>query len=317
MELQVRRVPTKLDQTAHDFARSEVASGVYTTVTNLGYQTAQLVGHRIYLFGIGGIRRDPRCFIAVLDIRIAEWKWILCEGPKEAGCQVFLYNDCIYHYGIVDWRNKTSRRLSKFDLAFDEWSYCYSSGSVPTHRQYFSGHLVEEKNVFLVFGGSRGETLLTALHLLRLPQFAWIKPKVTGSIPIPRSRHGSCVYQGAFYFYGDIRVANDLYILHFESLNRATWSNAKTNTAVIGKLSSFAMAPFGKALLILGGKNEEFHQVSMYNPATNRCCRVSTRNSEELCQDGLSVVPLDGGRALGLFKVGNLGPTFYRVTSAD
>ena len=324
MEVQVRRVTTKLEQTAREYADSVITPESFSSTTYFGYQSAQLVGHRIYLFGIGGLSRvrgEFKCFIAVLDTRAKEWKWILCEGPRDPGCQVFLYNDCIYHYGIVDWRNKESRSLSEFDLAFGEWSYCNSSGTAPRNRKYFSGHLIEEKHVFLVFGGYNSISVFNDIHLLRLPQFAWMSPKVTGSIPTPRKQYGSCVYQGVFYCYGglglDTHEQNDLYILRFDSLNRATWSRARTNTQILRNLSNFTMAPFRNVLLILGGASDEGrHEVSMYNPSSNRCSRVSTRNSQQLSYNGHSAVSLEGGRALGLLVMGGRGPIFYQVTPA-
>lgn len=321
MKLNVRHVHTKLTESLKDFAlRTTGKADALDTFSD--FLPAELVGHRIYLYGCGSRRglHGPLCFIAVLDTRRKEWKWLQNDGLNRSEGQIFLYSDSIYHFGWRDWRDPETAKLSRFDLALEEWSCCHASGDAPMFREYSSGHFIEAKtkSMFVVFGGTADQPS-NDVHLLNLSQLTWTQPEVKGTPPRPRFDHGSCVHNGALYCYGgygnNMSLLNDgLYILHFGLRNTVTWSKLVSNAESLGPLAKFSMISFHETLLIFGGEREgDLHQVTMFDPAIKQFAQVKFAKDWTHEEVRLNAVSIECGREIALVTAGRDNPILRRV----
>lgn len=282
-----------------------IRRGHHGLSTQPRYSAVEQVGHYFYAYGSLSYRIGPSsrwAVIAVLDFPQKMWRWIYCPGCGLQGSKVFLYNDALYMFGARDWQGKVSREMSKFDLMEESWSYALSSGEKPVNRSYFSGHFMEYRNQFMIFGGT-ADKLINEVNLLQMPECRWIKPVVKGNPPAGRWQHGSCIYKGVFYCYGGwgrrSRLDDGLYLLHFGHTDIVTWSKPKTMPEDFTPMSSFAFVPFGDVLLMCGGYSGTYlHYLSVFDLATGEFSHVEGEADNPELGFGAAVLPIHNGRAL-------------------
>ena len=288
--------------------KQAISLGVRHCTTLARYSCAERVGRYVYVFGhLCSSYKDGKKWsvVAVLDIPMKTWRWIFCPSAGVQGSAVFLYEDALYMFGHQDWRGKTSRELSKFDLILEKWSYSYSTGEKPSNRSYFSGHFLEREKRFLVFGGTSAG-IRNDVHLLQLPEHKWLPLVIKGRPPDARWQHGSCVHNGVFYCYGGwgptSRYSDGLHILRFSRGGIATWSNAGTNADSFTPLSSFALVPFGNKLFFCGGYGRDtLHQLSVYDPTTDTFSQLGQKPGDRKLGFGTRVVTVETDRSLLIF----------------
>ena len=265
--------------------------GGYHFSTQVSCACSEVVGGRIYVTGrLLKFEQNGKTMsvVAVLDIAKHRWRWVPLEGPGSAGSRMFLYEDSIFLFGLVNWRNVRSNSLSRLDLQLEEWSTYPCAGKHPSPRSFFSGHFIEERGQFLLFGGKRLRLFLNDLALLDMSQRSWIKPRMKGRPPSPRYDQGSCVHKGVFYLYGGVTArgmaARELFILEFASRNKVTWSCPKTNAATtVGTLCAFTMSSFGNVLLLCGGvRGYGANKIAQYDPDTERFSTFDVKGAKQI-----------------------------------
>ena len=269
------------------------------------YSDAEQVGRYIYVVGKLGntvVNGFHWSVVAVLDIPTKSWRWIYGPGAFLQGSKIFLFEDALYAFGHRDWKDGVSKDLSVFDLILGEWSFANSTGPRSDHRSYFSGHFLEDRSQFLVFGGISGG-VRSDVYLVQMPHCRWIQPVVKGRPPAGRWQHGSCVHNGVFYCYGGWKAygrhKDGLFLLHIGPQNLVTWSKPNLATESCMRLSSFSFVPFCGRLLLCGGYGPTgFHQVSMYEPATGELSVLRNNPQDEQFGHGAVVLPIESGSAL-------------------
>lgn len=301
---------------------TEVFHDRVRTFSTARYSTGAQVGDRIYLIGDLHRRLINNAWwslIAVLHIPTSSWQWIFCEGAVVRGGQVFLYKDALYMYG--DTYRRTPTDFSKFDLTLEEWSDFRVSGRKPHSRSFFSGHFLEERDEFMVFGGSSQGVPRNDIHLFKMIGQSWVQPKVKGNGPSARWQHGSCVHKGVFYCYGGwgnaARLGNGLYLLHFGAKDSVSWSQAVLSRN-LPPISSFAMFPFNNLLLFFGGRKSGqgySHGLSCYNPATGKVKHLIMDQTPNESSHGDLVVRINNGREAIIFG-GKRGLNTYILVAA-
>ena len=296
-----------------------------TGLTSARYSSGAQVGDKIYVVGrfcqriIAGVRWSA---IAALHIATSEWKWIFCEGTVSASCRMFLYNDSLYSYGLANWKGAASKDLSRFDLALEEWSDLNTYGQKPERRAYCSGHFLENRDEFLVFGGKAKGRKVNDIYLLRVLSRTWIRPKVKGNPPEPRWQHGSCVYKGVFYCcggWGDRHRLNDgIFLLHFESGHQVIWSHVVLANAFVG-VSSVALFPFANVLLLFGGRQRdfEFHSLSCYDPSAEKFTKLLNEQAFGVSTYGNETILIDNGRKVIILGGTNELDSYIRVSTLE
>ena len=321
MELELVRPAMR--ETLSELSATAGNNQYHTTATR--YCAVAQVGHRIYVTGKIGVQRlgdTTFAVIAVLDIVRSEWTWIRRRGPGyQEGC-IFLLADGLYWFGPGDWQNSRSGDMSRFDLATEEWAFCHSTGQMPEHRRCFSGHFMEERWQFILFGGQKlNYTAQNDVYLMDLPQCHWVKPTVKGRAPTERWQHGSCVYNGVFYCYGGWspggRSREGLFLLHFVGKHSVVWSNPQTNAETVGPLSSFALVPWRGSLYLCGGVNYEGDQkITQYDVEKRTFSALEAAVGNDLSLGfGTVGISIDGGRAVALFGGQNDVQAYLRLTA--
>ena len=319
LKMKLTRIPIAQKESLSELSRR---NGRPRQVTDARYCAAALVGHRIYVTGrICTVNRLHACssVVAILDLPRSTWRWIYCKVPGPIGCSMFLYDDTLYRFGGRANLDYLPPELSRFDLVEEMWSSCYTTGTKPVRRSYFSGHFIENRGRFLVFGGIGPGGFKSDVSLLQMPECLWIQPKVIGNPPSKRQQHGSCVVNDVFYCYGGWgpggRIGGPLFLLHLEYGNTVTWSQAKTNAEDFIPLSSFSFLRSEDKLLILGGnQGNRFHHLSIYKLRTRRFEHCRDTQKTEPFWYGNAAVPIENGREFVILGGDNRLDCYLRLT---
>ena len=282
------------------------------------YSNAILVGGFIFIGGhVAHFQKTS--VLPVLDVRQETWRFIPCEGAFGQDAGLFLYDDSFYSLGSRDYRKVRSGKVSRFDLAENEWSICHTTGEGPGSRSFFVGHFLESFNRYVVFGGDRNSRKNGAF-LLDMPLCRWLKASAKGSPPQGRVKAGSCVYKGVIYIFGGltngVRVNDGLHLLTVGRGKSVTWSTPRTNAIGFGPRSSFTFFPFGGVLLMCGGfPGLNTRKISSYDPD-----RQDFRDVEiepkllRLFGFGACHSPIDNGASAALFFGLNDGSYYIRIS---
>ena len=281
-----------------------------------GYSSAILpgltkVGHFLYVTGRLGKKlpnsRGKRGIVGVLDIPRNRWRWIECLDSIIAAPKMFLYNDALYVLGYCDHHTRNSGKVSRFDLLTEKWSYFDCTGEGPGARLYFSGDYLEERSIFVVFGGKRDGVLQKDVHLLDMTADRWVKPVVKGKRPTRRQSCGSCAYGRVVFYYGGIDrnglCPPELFMLTVGYGNRVAWSKIQISSPSPIRVKSVAMIRFnGKLVLGSGYCTISHHSLSVFDPKSRKLetVLVLTPQEEEMFAYGAATFSIDDGRSFGL-----------------
>ena len=163
------------------------------------------VGHLLFVSARYCVQRaGDQVFgvMPVLDIPRREWTYIREGGPAVDGARMFLQDGHLFHHANVDWQNRSSGRLSRFDLVLRRWSFVNTVGIGPGVMHGFSGDYLEKQRCYVAFGGTENGVTTRNIHVLAVPEGKWIQPVVKGNAPVARSYHDSCVWNDTIYIYG-------------------------------------------------------------------------------------------------------------------
>ena len=279
------------------------------TTTYMQYCAAVRVGPFMYVAGIIGkqyrANEMTTSMMGVLDIEQRVWQWIRYVGSFEQGSGMFLYKDSLYSLGKRDHTGAESGKLSRFDLALNEWSYCHTKGPGPGSISYFSGHFLEPLSRYVVFGGY-GNRLANGVYLLDIPEFLWSEALIKGTPPMGRFQHGSCVHKGVIYIYGGwhngSRCDDGLFLLKVGRGRTATWSSPRTNAAAFGGRSSFVFTSVGRILLLSGGYWQHgLAGLACYDPDLKEFKTVNlSTDLREAIGSGACGVHVDNGQSIAI-----------------
>jgi hypothetical protein len=170
------------------------------------WHTATYLPERQLLISFGGETTHPKTGritttdeVMVLDTEIMLWYPPSVSGTIPSGrsghSASFLpdTNELVVFGGVKG--SKWLNSLAVLDTGRWKWSAPkISSGDAPRPRSYHSATPVRGangKSQLVIFGGNDGSKSFNTVHVLETDgtTFAWINPKVSGSVPLPRTGH--------------------------------------------------------------------------------------------------------------------------------
>ena len=272
-------VKPQLDSGKYEFKATRNNRNDFSVYTKRDNPAVEIVGTKVYVVAPLLRRRHmPQLTtVAILDLVDNEWRWLSVFGPSAQCGSLFLYDDSLFFYGANNWQ-LNEEGLSRFDLLLEEWSDFHCTGDYPGQRRGHSGHVLENRGAFFVFGGKRNigpvQHATNDVFFLNMASRVWTAPRVSGRAPVPRWKHGSCVCDNVFYCYGghvmNGRATDGLFLLHLNIGHTLSWSKPKTTGEEIGPISSFTLTPLRHTLILAGGLTSAGdHDFSSYDTVTN------------------------------------------------
>ena len=288
---------------------------------SIGFRRSLRVGNCVYTPGSLAIKRTSQS--AIVNLSTNTWRSVVTIGPCRSAGESLLHEDGILWIGRESSEGSIGSELSlsRFDLVTEDWFTCQYTASAPCARVFFTGELVDRLGRFVVFGGkSIAERCLNDVHLLDVATKSWIQPVVKGKPPKERYRHGSCVHYDTVYYYGGYfynDALNDgIFVLQLSPNNIVTWSKPKLVFDGIGPppLRSFAMMCFRGAVLLCGGYYPT--DFFCYDRKTGKltAATVATNAGLNGYGFGISAIPLEKDKVLGIFGTNGCCSGYMRVT---
>ena len=271
--------------------------------------SVQRVGGFLYVMGAirNGRVGNRLPVVGVLDIIRKQWRWIEYEGLMMEQPRTFVFGDGLYTYCASDWSGNRKGKLSRFDLALEEWSNCVTTGIWPGGRRGCTGDYVEKWQRFVVHGGHYGPIYHNTVLMLKMPECRWIKPEVKGKRPEGRFQHGSCVHQGRIYYLGGLTYysfcSDGMFILELSEKDEVIWSSIRSRAIMDLKLNSPLILSLDGKVLICGGYSEDqYHDFTLFDPTTQTVEQVELpQESRDLVGYGGASFNIEEGRSFGVF----------------
>ncbi|XP_063906578.1 kelch domain-containing protein 3 isoform X2 [Zophobas morio] len=184
--------------------------------------TAVVYEDKVYIWG----GRNDRASDGVLFC--FDTTWHCWTAPKTTGA-IPLPRDghtaCLWkHYMIIfggyeEETDSFADSVYALDLKKMVWSHFRTEGCTPSLRDFHTAVCIN--NRMYLFGG-RGDSILLGqefycnmLWFLDLENCRWVKPEVTGEVPIGRRSHSAFVYNKKMYIFGGY---NNLEEKHFNDM---------------------------------------------------------------------------------------------------
>ena len=230
-----------------------------------------LVGRKVFLV-VKPRHRTTGCGldVNVFDMVNREWQCLETIGEKpsaEQGC-VNLVDDQLYC--LLD----NNAGLWKYDIPLNLWQSLTlkSHGDVLISTLGHSLDFLAHRKWMVMFGGWCDDSLSSNVSVLDVRLQAWIKPKISGNPPAPRSNHSFCVVNDTIYIYGGLgvrtRIFADLYTLR-SCHGILTWSRLRTTGYRRRPSQQSTLTNICGKLLVLGGMDDSFRGTStpcIYEP---------------------------------------------------
>ena len=266
-----------------------------------------------------------------IDLNKDVWRCDPIPGPCTTHGRCFLYRDLIVWLGQKDFIGESTRAqsiyVSAYDILLKEWSNFPTAGSPPPDLTGFSGDFMEDRNMFIIFGGEKMPNMFTNdVHLLDVERKKWIQPVVKGKSPEARCWHGTCVHNGVMYCYGGVseysrRLSDGVFALHLSTNNVVTWSKPKMLLGEVSPfhLSSFVILPYQGKLILLGGRGDDAGSgLRMYDPKSCKMSRIRPKlgTKHSGYGYGISAIPLRGGDAVAVFGKNGSCKSYDRISAS-
>ena len=292
---------------------------------SMRYCSAVSVGRFVYVLGYlvrnGGT--SIRNFLAVLDTRQNQWRWVRLGDSPSGGHGMFLLNDSMQWVTSPKASEERPWALLHFDMLLEEISVGDTYGAVPSARYGSAGHYVESNNHFLLFGGrTRGmfPQNLNDVHLLNLGNKVWVKSVVTGERPPPGYRHGTCFHRGALYVFGGRinggHLGDGMYILRFAKRGyKGTWSKPRVTGGEASPRSSLSLVSYQGVVILCGGLPERGVRIQVYDPQSGAFNKVVNRGADRSIGFGGATVLIEGGRDIAVFGDHNQISNYVRLSA--
>ncbi|VVC45089.1 Kelch-type beta propeller,Kelch repeat type 1,Galactose oxidase, beta-propeller [Cinara cedri] len=177
--------------------------------------------------------------------------------------------------------------VHKLDTVKLKWSkveYNQDITSIPSQRD---NHTVVALGSKVYLWGGYHEMQCNILYCFNIDTLEWSRPKVYGTIPMPKYGHSACIIQNKMYIFGGYTVdrkniTQDLYMLDFSTM---TWSIVKTNGSPPSVREFHTATVIDNKMYIYGGRTvtksdqfcikEELYCPEMYYFDTNTRTWVS------------------------------------------
>lgn len=192
-----------------------------------------VVGERLYVFGGGTSSEDgDSCYLGDLFSLSFKDGVLLWEGVEQngdlpsarEGATLNAVDADLYLFGGTEREGvyPCAEGLFVFQTGSCVWLCRETTGEAP-QAQSLTGVVCKEQKL-VTFGGVLKGKAVNDLHLLDLASMNWSVPETTGTTPLPRCDHASCVVGHRVYVTGG-SGSESLWFsdLHFLDVNTLAW----------------------------------------------------------------------------------------------
>jgi hypothetical protein len=157
------------------------------------------------------------------------------------------------------------------------WKRPTIGGQIPSPRHGHAFHTVDEKQLILFAGWSRGwwngdlfDTYYNDVYLLDMEEKQWIHPKVTGSPPAPRASVCSSMIKRKLFIFGggrkwsdsgDNRLFNDFFVY---DVDKNEWQDLTVHGDIPAPREGHTAVEYDKKLFIFGGTDGSTNYNDLY-----------------------------------------------------